>query len=510
METSEAQKPELELPTLTLPTETSINSAFDYQAPEHIEHYNILTHARDAIRKETERCTKSIITIGWNLQHVKKECGHGLFLKWLDAEFGWSHRTAQRFMRAGAVLDTKENATRVSHLEPTAIHLLSAPSTPEQVREEVLTRFDVGEKISTEEIKSVIQQSKGAPAEKRQIDPVERVKSVIERLSTDQVKDIEDWLLGDRKYDRATIEGDSVPVVDVDLGPPPVAPNLIVSAPEPTNPRPEPPQQTPPGTTTTPQPDGVPHSLDKELREWIATFNSWSEDRQQIGLNLVANEESELRGFLEVKELHIVKLKEDIARLEQENHSLRERLISTPTKQPVSWPEILDAFQRLPFSEAHGIFTCWFSQFNVKRKDQILEDLHDAHPTAREELNVKPEQAANPDPEQLASVETPNEAAQVSEPVHLEVVPVEEPVTPKEVAEQAAAPEPVQAAPTPMKSREQTIAAFEKAGSMGLGNSQCERMHIDDDVIDALLAEGLLSEHDGRVRITQRRLSSAA
>jgi hypothetical protein len=60
-----------------------------------------------------------------------------------------------------------------------------------------------------------------------------------------------------------------------------------------------------------------------------------------------------------------------------------------------------------------------------------------------------------------------------------------------------------------MKSREQTIAAFENAGAAGLGVWQCECMRIDKYVIEALITEGLLAEHDDRVRI-QPRLRSAA
>jgi hypothetical protein len=53
-----------------------------------------------------------------------------------------------------------------------------------------------------------------------------------------------------------------------------------------------------------------------------------------------------------------------------------------------------------------------------------------------------------------------------------------------------------------MKSREETIRAFELAGNVGLGDFQQERIHIDAAVVKALTAEGVLVEHDGRVRIS--------
>jgi hypothetical protein len=70
-----------------------------------------------------------------------------------------------------------------------------------------------------------------------------------------------------------------------------------------------------------------PDSLDHELKDWVATFDSWARDRQQIGLTLLdVEEDSQLRDLVGLKELLIVKLREDIARLEQENQSLREQL----------------------------------------------------------------------------------------------------------------------------------------------------------------------------------------
>jgi hypothetical protein len=133
METATATKLDLALPPL------AGGDAFDYEAPEYVEHYATLINARDAIRKEMGRCAKSILTIGWNLLHAKKECGHGLFLKWITAEFAWSADTTERFMRVARVFDNEANSARVRNLEPTTLYLLSAKSTPEQVREKVLT-----------------------------------------------------------------------------------------------------------------------------------------------------------------------------------------------------------------------------------------------------------------------------------------------------------------------------------------------------------------------------------
>jgi hypothetical protein len=51
---------------------------------------------------------------------VKILLPHGQFGPWLATEFGWTERTAQRFMRAVEVFGSK--ADTVSVLEPTAIY----------------------------------------------------------------------------------------------------------------------------------------------------------------------------------------------------------------------------------------------------------------------------------------------------------------------------------------------------------------------------------------------------
>jgi hypothetical protein len=44
----------------------------------------------------------------------------------------------------------------VSHLEPTAIYLLTAPSTPDAVRQEVLSRLEEGERPAPKVVKQMI------------------------------------------------------------------------------------------------------------------------------------------------------------------------------------------------------------------------------------------------------------------------------------------------------------------------------------------------------------------
>jgi hypothetical protein len=60
--------------------------------------------------------------------------------------------------------------------------------------------------------------------------------------------------------------------------------------------------------------------------------------------------------------------------------------------------------------------------------------------------------------------------------------------------------EPVQ--PEPMKSRGETIGQFRRAGVLGLGEWQRDKLRISDTIVGALVGEGLLERFDGdRVRI---------
>jgi hypothetical protein len=63
-------------------------------------------------------------------------------------------RTAQLMMRAAEWAEGKHEI--VSHLEPTAIYLLAAPSTLDAVRQEVLSRLEEGERPAPNVVKQMI------------------------------------------------------------------------------------------------------------------------------------------------------------------------------------------------------------------------------------------------------------------------------------------------------------------------------------------------------------------
>jgi len=84
---------------------------------------------------------------GRRLTEAKKETGHGSWLPWLEREFGWTERTAQRFMQVHALAAKSENFTDLD-LPVSGLYLLARPSTPDECRTEVIDRAQNGEPLS--------------------------------------------------------------------------------------------------------------------------------------------------------------------------------------------------------------------------------------------------------------------------------------------------------------------------------------------------------------------------
>ena len=98
-----------------------------------------------------KRAATDIITIGQYLTEVKERIGHGNWLPWLEAEFGWTIKTAQNFMRVYGAFKNEN----FSHLEVdiSSLYLLAAPSMDDEVRERVMERAEEGEPVTRETVK---------------------------------------------------------------------------------------------------------------------------------------------------------------------------------------------------------------------------------------------------------------------------------------------------------------------------------------------------------------------
>jgi len=130
---------DLELPLSDV--QLHFHSRFDYGRLEESTRILALSRAGE-IKILMKQNTENIIQIGVKLIEVKQCLGHGQFRHWLAAEFDWSKSTANQFMNVAL------KCPNFGHLEtiaPSALYLLAAPSTPDEVRSIALERASRGD-----------------------------------------------------------------------------------------------------------------------------------------------------------------------------------------------------------------------------------------------------------------------------------------------------------------------------------------------------------------------------
>jgi hypothetical protein len=110
------------------------------------------------VRRRLKRMSGDIIEIGRELRAVKQRLERGGFLDWVETACGLSPRTAQLMMRTAEWAEGRREI--VAHLEPTAIYLLAAPSTPETVRQDVLSRLQEGQTPATQVVRGMVRAAK--------------------------------------------------------------------------------------------------------------------------------------------------------------------------------------------------------------------------------------------------------------------------------------------------------------------------------------------------------------
>ncbi|MGF1675885.1 MAG: DUF3102 domain-containing protein [Rivularia sp. (in: cyanobacteria)] len=139
-------------------TKQIATSMFDYEAltPEQ----RILVMQRTGeIQERLQRSAQDIWEIGQRLADVRAQLKHGQFDAWLKAEFGWSRRTAYNFINVYETFGERANLAQID-IATSALYLLAAPSTPQNLREEYLLKAKEGEKITHKQLRSHIEQKK--------------------------------------------------------------------------------------------------------------------------------------------------------------------------------------------------------------------------------------------------------------------------------------------------------------------------------------------------------------
>jgi hypothetical protein len=124
-----------------------------------------LADRAEQIRSLGKRVITDLIEIGRLLVECKARCGHGNWLTWLEHEFGWNEKTAERYMSLHRLQG--QNRQIVEYDIPVSgLYLLAAPSTPEAAREEVFNRAESGQRLRHADVQGIIDQH-GEPAASR-------------------------------------------------------------------------------------------------------------------------------------------------------------------------------------------------------------------------------------------------------------------------------------------------------------------------------------------------------
>jgi hypothetical protein len=148
------------------------------------------SHARH-IQRLSRRAIGDVVEIGQRLTDAKRRLGHGRFLVWLAAEFGWSERTAENFMRVHNLQGKFANFADLN-VPLSALYLLAAPSTPDQALFATAARAGDGAGLSLVEVKEIIANSRRASPIRRLVHIARQIMAAIENASVADVPTIVD------------------------------------------------------------------------------------------------------------------------------------------------------------------------------------------------------------------------------------------------------------------------------------------------------------------------------
>jgi hypothetical protein len=108
----------------------------------------LVEDAREKINLMHRRGVESAIEIGRQLIAVKAALPHGSFGLWIEAEFGWSAETAQRFMRVAEQFQNRQ----IDGFQPSALYALASGNVSDDIREEFIARAEAGERVTFTEV----------------------------------------------------------------------------------------------------------------------------------------------------------------------------------------------------------------------------------------------------------------------------------------------------------------------------------------------------------------------
>lgn len=118
---------------------------FDYASLDSVTSEFLKSRAAE-VKGLMRQTVENIIRTGNILIEVKSRLPHGQWTNWCETEFGWSQRTARQMINAAETFSA-ENLSNLD-IATSALYILSAPSTPEEAREEALFLARKGQQIT--------------------------------------------------------------------------------------------------------------------------------------------------------------------------------------------------------------------------------------------------------------------------------------------------------------------------------------------------------------------------
>jgi hypothetical protein len=141
-------------------TDVSPSTTFDYSSLE----ANLAKKLQEAaidIQEGLKQEQFASAKVGERLLQVRDDLKHGLFEKWIVAEFGMSPRTARNRMSVARALRglPPGKSAMFSVLPDGVLKRLGSPSTPPQVRDQLIKRLEAGERLLVGDLAKTIRQA---------------------------------------------------------------------------------------------------------------------------------------------------------------------------------------------------------------------------------------------------------------------------------------------------------------------------------------------------------------
>lgn len=187
----------------------SHNRPFDYAVFDPDKAHALRERAA-SIRKLRSNHIAAVVDAGRELIAVKEQLDHGQFSDWLQAECGFSLRTAENYMTASRFVDGKIANIAFLGLQPSTVYKLAAKGAPPDIVESVVNQTGRGEIVSDCQVIRALDDAKrirreGKSGAKPQVRPqsARTIAKWEKRRRADQA--FEDMVAGQRRQDMSDL-----------------------------------------------------------------------------------------------------------------------------------------------------------------------------------------------------------------------------------------------------------------------------------------------------------------